>query len=372
MQIHRVKAGETLYSIAREYGISPKKLAEINAVKNPDKITVGRELLLLFPRRTYSARRGDTLDGISKRFSVEKREIFKSNPTLCGSDKIYPEEILCLGYCDKTGGAALVEGYLYNGCSRERLALTLPYLHSVCPSSLVYERGRLHPIFNFNSRDAGRVGKEINQRIYSVSNTAEGEFSEKAAELFINTAKREGASGITLAMPNAVKEDSFEGFLSSLKDMSKKNGMTLSLETDGEIPDNIGKIADRLIITDSDGAEENLYHSLCERFAPSRIMMDISPFAAFRKNAVPIDEAFAAADEKGIPLALSEEGYLIGAVGGEEMRIPSMKKIKAKLDLIGELGLLGACIDIMRCPISTIMMLSSLYELNPSYFSGGM
>ena len=372
MQIHRVKRGQTLYSIAREYGLSPKKLAEINGIKNPDKITVGRELLILFPKRTYTARRGDTLDGISRRFSLEKDEVFKSNPTLCGQDKIYPEEILCLGYCDRGGSAALAEGYIYNGCPRERLALTMPYLSSVCPSSLVYERGRLRPIFNFNARDIRCPEKKVNQRIYSGTPHSEGELCERTADIFINAAIDAGATGITLAMPRAVKESGFEAFLSYMKNAAKEKNMTLSLESSGEIPEAVGKIPDRLIITDSGEATRNLYNSLCEGFGASKIMMDISPFATLGGEPIPIDEALMLADEKGIPLELSDEGELTGIYREKELVLPSMKKTKAKLDLIGELGLLGAIIDVMRCPMSTLMMLSSLYDLNPSYFSGGI
>ena len=372
MQIHTVKAGETLYSIARDYGISPKKLAEINGLKNPDKITVGRELLILFPRRTYSVRRRDTTDEISKRFSIDKNEIFRSNPTLCGSDKIYPEEILSLGYCDRSGGAALVEGYLYNGCARDRLALALPYLSSVCPSSLIYERGRLRRIFNFNCYDIKSQGKRINQRFYSATPMTEGELTEKTAELFINTAKENGASAITLAMNGAINDKGFEAFISYLTDMAKKDALTLCLETDGALPDTVAKIPDRLIITDSEEVRRDLYTALADKIGGAKIVMDLSPFARLGGEALPIEEALRIADEKGIPLTLSDNGNLTGVLGKKEISIPSMKKTKAKLDLIGELGLLGVAIDIMRCPVSVIMMLNSLYELNPSYFSGGI
>ncbi len=372
MQIHTVKAGETLYSIAREHGISPKKLAEINGLKNPDKISVGRELLILFPRRTYSVRRGDTIDGISKRFSIDKNEIFKSNPALCGSDKIYPEEIICLGHCDGSGGAALVEGYLYNGCSRDRFALTLPYLTSVCPSSLVYDKGRMRRIFNFNYHDISKGGKRINQRICSASPMTEGDLTENTAELFMDTAKGNGASAITLAVNGSANKKSFEEFLSYLTNMARKNGLTICLETDGDLPDTVAAIPDRLIITDSGEIRRDLYTALTKKIGGEKIVMDLSPFATLDGDAIPIDEALRLANEKGISLTPSDDGQLIGLLDKKEIRIPSMRKTKAKLDLIGELGLLGVAIDIMRCPVSDIMMLNSLYELNPSYFSGGI
>ena len=40
MQIHKVKKGETVYSIARDYGVSPTKIAEINGLQNKDLLAV--------------------------------------------------------------------------------------------------------------------------------------------------------------------------------------------------------------------------------------------------------------------------------------------------------------------------------------------
>lgn len=373
MLIHRVKAGETLYSISREYGVSPRKTAEINGLRNPDKIAVGRELLILFPTRTYTARRGDTVEAVSKRFSVAKEEILKNNPSLLGSDKIYPEEILSLGYCDRMRGAALIEGYLYNGCPKDILSRTIPYLSSLSVSSSVWEREKLRTLFSFKGQDIRKSGKEIRQRIYCPSPYSENDFNERVAEGFVKKAYEEGYSGITISAPRAVCEENFLKFLSHIKNLLGENRMSLTLECDGDIPTKISSLADRLVLTDGNDRDADFYHSFTERHGASRTVMDISPFASLCGEAVPIEEALAYIDERGIPLKFAEEsGECVGAIGEKEIRIPSLEKTKARLDLIGELGLLGAAIDIMRCPQSIIMMLSAMYEINPSYFSGGM
>ena len=371
MQIHRVKAGETLYSIAREYGVSPKKTAEINGLKNPDRLAVGRELLILFPRRSYTARRGDTVESISRRFSVEKSEIIKNNPSLSGSEKIYPEEILSLGYCDQRRSTALTEGYLYKGTPREKISFALPYLSSVCLSSEVLEGGRLRSAFNFGRREIENLGKRCALRVYCPEKYAEDDFSAQLLNSLIKKADSLGLYDITIAAKRAMADKGFINFLSTLK--STAGNITLSLECDEKVPEEISGIADRLILTDSKSQNPDFYRELSEKAGAYRIMLDISPFASVDEMPVPIDEALALADEKGIALSERDsDGMLIGSLYGKKMIIPSMKKTKAKLDLIGELGLLGACIDIMRCPKHTIKMLSSLYETNPDYFSGGM
>ena len=43
---HRVRAGDTLWSIARQYGIAPSELIQANDIRNPNRIFVGRTLIV--------------------------------------------------------------------------------------------------------------------------------------------------------------------------------------------------------------------------------------------------------------------------------------------------------------------------------------
>ena len=60
MKIHRVKEGDSVYSIAREYAVMPTKIIEANELLTPDVLTVGEELLILTPTRTHTVRGGET------------------------------------------------------------------------------------------------------------------------------------------------------------------------------------------------------------------------------------------------------------------------------------------------------------------------
>ena len=41
MIIHTVKSGDTIFNIARKYGVPPQKIIENNELYNPDILTVG-------------------------------------------------------------------------------------------------------------------------------------------------------------------------------------------------------------------------------------------------------------------------------------------------------------------------------------------
>lgn len=53
-EVYRVVSGDTLYSIAFRFGVDPHRIAEWNALANPNRIFVGQELRLR-PRQAVSA-----------------------------------------------------------------------------------------------------------------------------------------------------------------------------------------------------------------------------------------------------------------------------------------------------------------------------
>ncbi|MFP4331418.1 MAG: LysM peptidoglycan-binding domain-containing protein [Alkalispirochaetaceae bacterium] len=65
---HRVKPGDTLYSIARSYGVPLQLILEENNIDDPGQLTVGRELAI---PGTHLVSPGETLFGISRRYGVE-------------------------------------------------------------------------------------------------------------------------------------------------------------------------------------------------------------------------------------------------------------------------------------------------------------
>lgn len=91
-EFHVVQAGETLLSIAVQYGISPDALAAKNKLEDPNRILAGQRLAL--PRsgeefaqpeggkqddRTYIVKEGDTLFAISQEFSVTVEALMEAN-----------------------------------------------------------------------------------------------------------------------------------------------------------------------------------------------------------------------------------------------------------------------------------------------------
>jgi LysM repeat protein len=83
-----VQPGDTLYGIARKFGVSPEAIIAENNLTKPDQLTVGQWLFIpgaVEPRpaivatRKYVVQRGDTLEKIARRFGASAAAIRAAN-----------------------------------------------------------------------------------------------------------------------------------------------------------------------------------------------------------------------------------------------------------------------------------------------------
>jgi membrane-bound lytic murein transglycosylase D len=82
-QIHTVKGGETLASIARAYSIEPKELAEINGLAVGEPVLVG-QILRVEQQSTelpisHLVAKGDSIKKLARRYGVTVKDIQRWN-----------------------------------------------------------------------------------------------------------------------------------------------------------------------------------------------------------------------------------------------------------------------------------------------------
>ena len=94
--MHTVSKGETLAGIARAYGVTPQRLARINKIHDPNKLTVGQRIFVpgaesvktemmvkaAAPREKgvyHKIERGETLWRIAQAYDVEQRTLQQYN-----------------------------------------------------------------------------------------------------------------------------------------------------------------------------------------------------------------------------------------------------------------------------------------------------
>ncbi len=93
--IHTVKRGDTVYDIAREYGVSTSSVLAANSMGARDRIYPGQKLKVPLKGADreeiiiHSVRLGETITSIARKYGASSSEVLKANG-LGPRDKIYP------------------------------------------------------------------------------------------------------------------------------------------------------------------------------------------------------------------------------------------------------------------------------------------
>jgi murein DD-endopeptidase MepM/ murein hydrolase activator NlpD len=87
--VHIVQKGETVYSIARSFGVDRDELMRINGISDPTKLRIGQRLAIPAPAAVPGASgeegilhrtsRGETFYGIARRYGVSVEQVLETN-----------------------------------------------------------------------------------------------------------------------------------------------------------------------------------------------------------------------------------------------------------------------------------------------------
>ena len=134
MVIHVVSSGESVWSIARAYGLEPAQVAADNQVPADGALAVGQTLVLRFPDRVHTVALGETVTSIAGQYGLTLRELYRNNFSLGGQPLLFPGQRLTLSFQDQPPlTPAVVNGYAYPNIELGALEETLPYLTALAP-----------------------------------------------------------------------------------------------------------------------------------------------------------------------------------------------------------------------------------------------
>lgn len=131
MVIHTVQSGETIYSVARNYDVSPTLLALSNGITG--SLVVGEDLVVLFPEQVHTVRVGETLSEIAALYGTSVRKLYQNNYYLKGKNTLYPGQTLVISYTDMPSRDILTNGYAYPYVNANVLKTSLPYVDYLSP-----------------------------------------------------------------------------------------------------------------------------------------------------------------------------------------------------------------------------------------------
>jgi spore germination protein len=142
MVIYVVKAGDTLFTIANEFGVAMDSVISDNQLSYPGRLVVGQSLVIAPSRAAGTADPGDTAHTAARRFHLPPQTPIGANPGV--SSAISPGQLMYIPHETAPGRRILVNGYGYTHISPETFDETAPFLSRVS-------------IFSYNIRGDGSL-----------------------------------------------------------------------------------------------------------------------------------------------------------------------------------------------------------------------
>lgn len=128
MEIHVVKPGDSVFSIANQYGVSVQRLIFDNEIYTPENLVIGQALLILHPTKIYQVKPGDTLYSIAQNYQVSVLSLVRNNPYIIQEQQLREGQVLVITYEGVRDKIISTNGYVYPYVEFPVLEQTLPYL----------------------------------------------------------------------------------------------------------------------------------------------------------------------------------------------------------------------------------------------------
>lgn len=126
--IYVVRPGDSIYSIARRYGMNPATVASNNALAAPGELAVGQTLVLMTDMIPHTVTQGQSLYSIARAYGVSLAQIQAANPDITNPNRIAVGQVISVPVPSQMRGSIQVNGYAFPSISADVLGKTLPYL----------------------------------------------------------------------------------------------------------------------------------------------------------------------------------------------------------------------------------------------------
>lgn len=196
MFIYTVEAGDTVYSVADEFGVPPSVIIGDNALTDTGALAIGQALLIRQPTSIYTVAEGDTVASVASRFGLDVNALYRLNPSLGGLPALYPGQTLVTGDVPPTYGTIETNAYVYPYVNRDVLRRTLPYLTYLTIFTYGITRdGALIPPSEADEREIIALAREygVKPLLLLSTLTEAGTFSNELAEYVLTNPAIEDA-----------------------------------------------------------------------------------------------------------------------------------------------------------------------------------
>ncbi len=185
MLIYTVENGDTIYSIAEEFGASPSLIISDNALDQSAQLAIGQALLIRQPTSLHTVRSGDTVYSIAAMHGLDANALYRLNPALGGLSELSVGQTLVTGEDVPLYGSIETNAYVYSYVDRAILRQTLPYLTYLTLFTYGIRRdGTLIPPVESDEAEIIALAREYDAKplLLLSTLTEEGTFSNELAD----------------------------------------------------------------------------------------------------------------------------------------------------------------------------------------------
>ncbi len=247
MIIYVVRVGDTITSIANEFGVSETRLILENGISNPTDLVIGQTIVITYPQETYIVKEGDNLSNIALDLEISIMQLYRNNPYLWEREYIFPGEELIISYDTKE--TITTNAYAFPFINKNILRKSLPYLTYL--SILNYKTLRKGEIESFyDDSDLIETVKQfgVAPLMLVTSVTFRGErnaemiyeillnpdYQDKHAESMLKILKEKGYYGvnITFTFLNETNQELYLNYLERITSRLNKEGYPVFITID--------------------------------------------------------------------------------------------------------------------------------------------
>lgn len=161
-------------------------LALDNGLKTPERLVPGQALVIRFPETVHTVRPGDTLSSVAREYGVSLRQLYQNNLALEGRPTIWPGQTLVISFRQEPGREIGVNAYAYPHINPTILSTTLPFLTYLTPFTYGFTpTGRLVQLDDARLLAAARNAR-VAPLMHLSTLTQEGGFSNDLAHIALN------------------------------------------------------------------------------------------------------------------------------------------------------------------------------------------
>lgn len=188
MTIHVVTSGESIWSIAKAYGVSPDRIIADNGLEGLPNLVVGQALVIPSTEFAYRVKPGESLWSIARKFGVSVDSIVSLNQ-ITNPQAIYPGLVIRIPENAKNYGVVESNAFIQPSTPEhetEVIGGAGPYLTYLSPfSHHVNQNGNLQPLPDANIVNQGRRFRAA--PMLTVSNIGTANFDTQLGHTILNS-----------------------------------------------------------------------------------------------------------------------------------------------------------------------------------------